>query len=190
MATSIGQYAPVFLPGEPLSLTEKPGRPQCTGLQRAGHYRSDPAYVNARHFLACGSSASLRVEHVGGTAAWLAGTLVAPSVQGHGLPPPQELWPYHSFFQASCSWQSEGLFDQSFSVASPIQALRGFPCLGSVCCSMHQTHRAPPLAGVLLCRLASQALKGTPWVGSYSVVQCIRHLMHQPLYCSAATAGV
>ena len=40
MATSIGQYAPVFLPGEPCSLTEKPGRPQSTGSQRVGHYQS------------------------------------------------------------------------------------------------------------------------------------------------------
>ena len=37
MATSIGQYAPVFLSGEPLCLTEKPGRPQSTGSQRVGH---------------------------------------------------------------------------------------------------------------------------------------------------------
>ena len=36
MATSIGQYAPVFLPGEPPSLTEKPGRPQSTESQRVG----------------------------------------------------------------------------------------------------------------------------------------------------------
>ena len=49
----------------------------------------------------------------------------------------------------------ECLFGQSFSIAPPIQALRGLPCLGS-----------------------------------YSVVQCIRHLMDQPLYCSAANAGV
>ena len=41
----------------------------------------------------------MRVEHEGGTAAWLAGTMAAPSVQGHGLPPPQELWPNQSFFQ-------------------------------------------------------------------------------------------
>ena len=33
MATSIGQDAPV-LPGEPPSLTGKPGRPQSTGSQR------------------------------------------------------------------------------------------------------------------------------------------------------------
>ena len=46
----IGQYAPVFLPGEPPSLTEKPGRPQSIGSQRVRHYRSDPAHIEARIF--------------------------------------------------------------------------------------------------------------------------------------------
>ena len=50
-----------------------------------------------------------------------------------------------------------------------------------LCCSAHQAHRGAPLAGVLLCRLVHQALKGAPWVGSYSVVQCARSLMGQPL---------
>ena len=77
------------------------------------------------------------------------------------------------FYRASCSWQSEGLFGQSFSVALPIQS-----------------HRGAPLAVVLLYRLAHQALKGAPWVGSCSVVQCIRRLMGPPLYCSAAVAGM
>ena len=45
-------------------------------------------------------------------------------------------------------------------------------------------------ARVLLYRLVHQALKGAPGVGSYSVVQCVRHLMGQALYCSAASAGV
>ena len=73
-----------------------------------------------------------RVECEGGADAWLEGTLAAPSVQGHGLPLPQELWPYQSlFFRAFCSWRSEGLFDQSFSLAPLIQALGGLPCLGS-----------------------------------------------------------
>ena len=36
----------------------------------------------------------------GGTAAWLAGTLVVPSVQGFALPLHQELWPYQSFFSS------------------------------------------------------------------------------------------
>ena len=37
---------------------------------------------------ACGSSALVRVECEGGAAAWLVGTLAAPSVREHGLPPP------------------------------------------------------------------------------------------------------
>ena len=40
----------------------------------------------------------MRVECEGGTAAWLVGTLEAPSVQGHGQPLPQELTSYQSLF--------------------------------------------------------------------------------------------
>ena len=98
MATSISQYAVAFLPGEPPSLIEKPGRPQSTGLQRVGHDRSDPVCIDASLFFARGSSAPVRIEHEGGAAAWLAGTLAAPSVRGHGLPLPQELWPYQNLF--------------------------------------------------------------------------------------------
>ena len=50
------------------------------------------------------------------------------------------------------------------------------------------TERGPP-GRVLRCSLARQALKGAPCVGSYSVVQCLRRLMGQPLYCSAVAAG-
>ena len=50
-------------------------------------------------FFARGSSAPVRAEREGGAAAWLVGTLAVPSVQGHGLPLPQELWPYQSFFK-------------------------------------------------------------------------------------------
>ena len=75
------------------SLTEKPGRPH-TGLQRVGHYRS------GFFFFACGSCAPLRVEREGGAAAWLAGTLAGPSVQGHRLPLQQKLWPYQSLFSS------------------------------------------------------------------------------------------
>ena len=42
-------------------------------------------------FFACSNSAPVRVEHESGIAAWYAGTLVAPSVQGHGFPLPQKL---------------------------------------------------------------------------------------------------
>ena len=132
MATSIGQYASVFLPEELPFLTEKPGRPPSIGSQRAGHYRSEPAHIGLRLFFLPVAAlpqweASVKVS----AAAWLAGTLAAPSLPGHGLPLLQELWPYQSLFWASCSWWSEGLFGQSFPVALPIQALRGIPCLGS-----------------------------------------------------------
>ena len=50
-------------------------------------------------FFCWGSSVPVRVEREGGAAAWLAGMLVAPSVQGHGLPLLQELRPYQSFFE-------------------------------------------------------------------------------------------
>ena len=149
----------------------------------------------------------MKVEHESGATAWLVGTLVAPSVQGLGLPLPQESCPIRVYFRASCSWQSEGLFGQLFSVALPVQALRGLPCLLSFCCSESQAHRGAPLAGVLsvdehvrhvkghpgwvpICSSAHWSLKGVPWVGPYFIVQCTRHLMGQPLYFSAANAGV
>ena len=40
----------------------------------------------------------MRVELEGGAAAWLSGTLVAPSAQGHRLPLQQVSWPYQSLF--------------------------------------------------------------------------------------------
>ena len=52
--------------------------------------------AQAQNFFAGGSSAPGRAEREGGAAAWLAGTLAAPSVQGHGQPPPQELRPDQS----------------------------------------------------------------------------------------------
>ena len=62
------------------------------------------------------------VAREGGAAAWLAGTLAAPSVQGHRLPLRQELCPSQGLvFRASCSWRWEGLFGRSFSVAPPVQ---------------------------------------------------------------------
>ena len=51
MATSIGQLVSVFFPGEPPSLTEKPGRPRSAGWQRVGHYQSDSVHIDARRFL-------------------------------------------------------------------------------------------------------------------------------------------
>jgi len=51
-------------------------------------------------FFDCGSSVPVRVKQEGGTADLLAGTLAEPSVQGHGLPPLQQLWSYQSLFSS------------------------------------------------------------------------------------------
>ena len=64
-------------------------------------------------FFACGSPAPVRVECEGGAAAWLAGTLVATSVQGHGLLDLQKLRPYQSLFLSL--WVAG---DQKVSLAS------------------------------------------------------------------------
>ena len=52
-----------------------------------------------QEFFAFGSSAPVRVDCEACTGAWLTRILVAPSVQGQGLPPLQDLWPYQSFFE-------------------------------------------------------------------------------------------
>ena len=39
-----------IVPGEPPSLTEKPGRPESAGSQRVGCDRSDPVHINTRLF--------------------------------------------------------------------------------------------------------------------------------------------
>ena len=48
--------------------------------------------------------------------------------------------PLRVFFRASGSWQSEGLFGQSFCIALPPQAHRGLPCLGSFSVDPHVRH--------------------------------------------------
>ena len=97
----------------------------------------------------------MRVECEGSAATWLIGTLAAPGVQGRGLLPPQEFGPYQSLFLASCSWRSAGLFSQSFSIALPVQAIRGLPCLGSFSVVQCVRHIERP-----------------PWLESYSVELC------------------
>ena len=170
MATSIDQYAPI-LPGEPHSLTEKLGIAQSTGSQRIGDNWSNPAPIDTKDLFCLWHCPSvswvwrwcncLAGRDPGG--AKCAGTWTASTAGVTAL---------SVFFRASCSWRSEGLFGQSFSVALPVQALK----------------RAL-LPGVLLCCWASQAHRGgPPWLGSYSVVQCIRHLTGQPLSRSAADA--
>ena len=60
---------------------------------------------------------------------------------------------------------------QPLSVAPPIHALRGLPCLGSFSVVWGVKHiEGAPLTGILLSIYLCRALKGAPWLGSYSVV--------------------
>ena len=146
MATIIGQYAPVFLPGEPPSLAEKPRRPQSTRSQRVGHDWSNPKCTDIRFLLPEEAlphwELSMKVEQLLGLGGpWWhqvyrhTDCLCCRSCYG----------PIRVFFQASSSWHSEGLFGQSFSVALPIQTLRGLPCLGSFSIVQHVRYiEGPP----------------------------------------------
>ena len=98
--------------------------------------------------------------------------------------------PSESFFEPLVAGDQKASLVKSFSVALPIQALRVLTCLWSFSAVLHLRHIEGPLAGVLLCRSACQALQGAPWVGSYSVVPRVRHLIGQPLYFSATDTGL
>ena len=148
------QYWPIrfsILAWRAPSLIEKPGRPQSIGLQEVGHYRSDPACIDARHFFACGSSSPARVEREGSAAACLRGPWWHQVCGDMDCLCCRSYGPIRVIFRASCSWRSEGLFGQSFSIAPPIQALRGFRCLGSFSVVWQVRHiEGPPYWGPTL----------------------------------------
>ena len=102
----------------------------------------------------------MSVEREGGAAAWLAQALAPPSVQGHDCLCHRSYGPIRVFFQASCSWPSEGLFGQFFSIAPPVQALRGLPCLGSFSVVQCIRHIEGPPPGVLQYKSVYQAFDG------------------------------
>ena len=81
--------------------------------------------------------------------------------------------PIRVFFQASCSWRSEGLFGQSFSVGAPVQALRGLPCLGSFSVVW-----------------SIGLIEGSPWLGSYSVRQAFDGPASLLFSCPMLACGV
>jgi len=110
-------------------LTEKPRRPQSTGSQRVGHNGGESVCIDASFFLPV---AALPQWGVSGKVVQLLG--LRGRWWHHVCRDTDCLhWrsysPIRVFFPASCSWQSEGLFGQSFSIASLIQALRGLPFL-------------------------------------------------------------
>ena len=94
-------------------------------------------------------------------------TLVVPSVQGHGLPLPQELWPYQeSFFEPLVAGDQKASLASLSSYLCQFRHLEGSLAWGPSLLFRHQAHRGAPLVGVLLCRMAHQSLKGAPWWGS------------------------
>ena len=138
----------------PFPWTEKPGRPQSAGSQNwTGLKRPCIHRCKTFHCLwqLCPSESWVWRWHSCLACGDAGGTLCGDTDCLHR----GSYGPTRVFFWASCSWPSESLFDQSFSIAPPIQAHRG----------------------------ASR-------MGSSSVDPCIRCLMGQPRYCSAADAGV
>jgi len=85
------------------SCLENPLRPATVYQVAKSRTELKPPYVH-KHMMffppTCGSSAPVRGECEGHAAAWLVGTLVVPSVQGHRLILLQELWPYQSLFSS------------------------------------------------------------------------------------------
>ena len=100
MAASVGQYGPVFLPGEPPLWQRSLESHSLQGRKESDTMKRPRTYRRKTFFFSCGSSAPVQVEREGGATAWLVQILAAPSVQGHGLPPPQQLRPYQSLFSS------------------------------------------------------------------------------------------
>ena len=146
MAMSIGQCAPVFLPREPPSLTENPGRPQSTRPQRVGQDRSNPECIDARLFIACGSSAPVRAECEGGTAAQLAGTLAVRCAGTQTASTAEVMAPQESFFEPLVAGHQKASLTSLSPQLHPFRHIEGPPGWG------------PPL------QICSQGLKGESWV--------------------------
>ena len=172
MATSIGQYVPAFLPGESSTwwrVVAGHSLQGCKGLDMNEVTLSAQMQDIFCLWQLCPSESwvwrwhsSLSCGDPGDAKCAGTGTASATAVMALS----------EFFFRASCSWQSEGLFGQPSSIALPIQTFRGLPCLVSFSAVWHIRHIEGPL-----------------WLGSYPVVQGIRHVVGQPLCCSAADAG-
>jgi len=99
MATSIGPYRSSVLAWRTPLTDREAWQATVYRVAKSQTLPKQPCVHRCKTFFPCGSSASVIVEHEGGAAAWLVGTLAVPSVQGHGLPPLQELWLCQSFFE-------------------------------------------------------------------------------------------
>ena len=155
-----GQYAPVFLLGEPPPWQRSLAGHSLQGCKESRHNWSDPVCIHTRLFLPVVALPLWRLS------------MKVPQLLGLWEPWRYQVCrdmdclccksngPVRVFFWASCSWRSEDLFGQSFSVASPVQALRGLPSLLFV-----RYTEGTPLAGVLFFRSAIRHLKRHPGWG-------------------------
>ena len=131
MAINIGQYAPVFLlRGNPPDRETWQASLQGCKESSKRYHRRDSGYIGTIFFFfACGSSAPVElsvkvVQLLGLLGPWwgqVCRDMCCLCTRGYG--------PIRAFYRAFPSWRSERLYGQSFSVALPIQALRGLPCL-------------------------------------------------------------
>ena len=161
MATSIGQYAPVFLPGEPpwqrcLQVIVYRVTKSLTWLKR--HYvqrcktlLSVAALPQWGLSIKLGQLFDLQLP-------WWCQVCRDTDRLHH-----KSYGTIRIFSWAYCIWWSEGLFGQSFSVAMTIQALRELSCVGSFFIVQQVRH-----------------IVGPSWLGSYSKDQHFRHLKGHP----------
>ena len=101
----------------------------------------------------------------GGTADWLVETLAVQVFRDMDCLRQRSYGPIRVFLRASCSWQSEDLFGQSFSISLTVQALTGLPFLGPFsvdCCVKH--------------------IEGPHCLGSYFLDRPVRLLKEHPVW--------
>ena len=109
----------------------KPCRPQSTGSQRVRQDWSDPELINTRLFFPTGAALpqwELIVKVVQLFGFW--GPWRSQVFRDTNCLCGRSYGPIRVFFQASCSWRSEGLFDKSFSLVLPIQVNQRDPLPG------------------------------------------------------------
>ena len=130
-------------------LTENPGRLQSIGSQRVGHYQSDLTHIYTKVFCLwqlCPSESWAWRYCSCFTCKIYWWHQVCRDIDCLHLR--SYVWPYQNLFSSFFSWWSEGLFFQSFSIAVPVQALRGLPYLGSFSVVRHVRHIEGPLGWV------------------------------------------
>ena len=174
MATSIGQYAPVFFLENPPD--REAWQARVPGIATCWTWLKRPCVHRRETFLfACGSSAPVRVECEEAQLLGLWGPWHRQVCRGTNRLCRRSCGPFRVLFRASASWQSEGLFGQCFSVAPPTQHVEG------------------SLAWVLLCASMCQAHRGDPRLRPHPVDWCVGHLMGTldgVLLCSSVQSGI